>query len=431
MKFDRQTVVKALKNPRSAWQTGLLTLIVALSYYVRSSQYLLKPQLFAEDGRLWLAEGYHRGITSIFNPVNGFFHTPERLFGWVVAQLPLHYAPLLFVLCAWGLFILLSYYLFSSRTKILTNNFERIFAAGALCLIANINELIFNFSNSVFLMGIIGVMILFAQKPKNRVGAIAEKIFFVLSCLTLPFAWFYVPIVLVERYKYKRKDVFFFYTSIVTAIAQVICYLASHVNRSPITFLSLWSKWTVLELYNQMIIPAVRFARLDTLVAEYSAHHYEVFAVYLVFAAILVATIVVLRKSNKQVWYLLFFLAAMTFASVKSPTLSVKLPEDALKTMAVVKGGSRYFVYGIIAVTLVYVKASYLALAPKARYIFLVFFMALGLLTSLHYHVFFIDKQFTDFTSEYNQKIDSFNASKHATVTIDINPSPWYLTLVK
>ena len=429
MKLQIQTITNQLKSARSAWQTAALTTVTALVYLLRAHPYLFKPQLFAEDGVIWLAEGHNKSVWTLLRPVNGFFHFPERLFGYVVARLPLQLAPLIFVVSAWLLFILMTYYLLSSRTKIFTNNYERIFMVTALCLIANINELFFNFSNSVFLMGIIGTLILLAQKPKNRLIAVAEKVFFVLSCFTLPFAWFYLPLALVERFKYKRKEWFFLVTSLIASIAQGLCYIISHVNRSPITLLSLFSKWTLLELYNQMIVPAIRFARIDIPVADYTAHHYSVFFVFLTVIALLIATYAVLRKSNKQVWYLLFFLAAMTFASVKSPTLSVKLPIDALKTMAVVQGGSRYFVYGVLAVMIIYVKAAYLTFMPKARYIFLVVFISFGLLTSFHYQEFFIDKGFADYTHQYSHAISQFQSGKVNTVDIPVNPVSWHMRL--
>src|SRR5262249_8422703 len=151
--------------------------------------------------------------------------------------------------------------------------------------------------------------------------------------------------------------------------------------------------------------------------------------VFLTVAALLAATLLLLRKSNKQVWYLLFFLAAMTFASVKSPTLTVKLPVDALKTMAVVKSGSRSFFFWGGCVTFLYSKYTYLLIAPKARYGFLIVFMSFGLLTSLHYQSFFIEKQFTDYTRQYNQGIDAFESGKVKTVVIPVNPVSWHMTL--
>ena len=431
MKLSVKKIINTLKNPSSGWQTSFLVLVAASGYLVRAGQYLFRPQLFAEDGVLWLAEGHNKSITALFQPVNGFLHFPERLFGYVVARVSLHYAPHIFVLTAWILFILLIYYLLSSRTKIFVNNFERIFIVLALALVANIPELFFNFSNSVFLMGIIGSLIMIASKPKNRLLEIFEKTFFLLTCLTLPFAWFFLPIALVERFKYKRKELYFLITSFVASVVQIIYYVASHVNRSPITFLSLWSKWTLLELYNQMLVPGIRFARIDILVQDYTIHRYPVFFVFFVILLFFITTCIVIKKSNKQVRYLLFFLAAMTFASVKSPTLSVKTPIEALKTMAVIVGGSRYFVYGVVGVIVVYVKATKLAFVPRARYLFMIGLIGFGLLTSLHYQDFFIEKQFMNFTTQYNNGITEFKSGHKKSVNILVNPSPWNMTLTR
>ncbi len=430
MKFSKNAVLKKLKDPLSGWQTALLVLLASLGYLIRASQYLFKPQLFAEDGVLWLAEGHNKSLTALVQPVNGFYHITERLFGYTVAHLSLSLAPLIFVTTAWAFFGLLAYYLFSPRTKIFTTNYERIFMLLSLILVSNIYELFFNFSNSIFLIGIIGALIMTARSSRWVVVNICEKIFFVLTCLTLPFCWFFVPIGLFEKFKYKRKDSFFLYAAIAGSILQAVRYITTHVSRSPVTLFSLLSKYTLLEIYNQMFIPALRFSRQDIPIAEYSAHRFPVFTVFLSMFVLLVATIVVIKRSNKQVWYLLFFLAGMTFASIKSPTLSVKLPVDALKTMAVVVGGSRYFVYGVLFVSIILVKISTVILMPKARYACMAIFIAFGLLTSLHYQTFFVEKQFKDYTAQYNKGIKEFDAGKKF-VDIPSNPSSWHIILTK
>ena len=117
-------------------------------------------------------------------------------------------------------------------------------------------------------MGIIGVLILVAKRPKNRIGDVAEKLFFLLTCLSLPFAWFYLPITLVDRFKYKAKNTFFLLVALLASAAQGLGYLTSHVSRSPVTLLSLFSKWTLLELYNEHIkqLPITDRLRLATLI---------------------------------------------------------------------------------------------------------------------------------------------------------------------
>ena len=420
-----------VRNPMSPWQTGLLVFITALAYAYRGSSYLANPQMYAEDGVLWLAQGHNKNVFALLQPVNGFLHFPERLFGFIVAHLPLQFAPAIFVVTAWILFIFTAYYLLSSRTRIFNNNFERLFVVGALALISNVEILFFNFSNSVFLMGIIAAMIITAKKSRHRAIRIAEKVFFLLSCLTLPFAWFFLPITLFERFKYKQKDSFFLYASAFGSIVQVIYYITSHVNRSPVTLISLVSKYTLLELYNQIIIPGLRFARIDMPLDQYTHHYYPVVTVFLTVLALLFATIVVVKKTNKQTRYILFFLAGMTFASFKSPSLNAKLPVNAIIAMSYVTGAGRYFIYGVIGFNIISAKAAYEILAPRVRYAFLLIFFAFGLLTSLHYGSFYIQKNFTDYSSQYRAGISKFELSQTKSVNIPVNPYPWNMTLVK
>jgi hypothetical protein len=400
-------------------------------YALRAWPYLSKPQLYAEDGTLWLSEGIAKGAPTLFHPYHGFFHTAERVFGFLVAQLPLQWAPLLFAVTAWGLFVLTVYYLLTSRTKILTNNFERIFMTLALALIANFHEFFFNFSNSIFLMGIIGALILIAKPSKYKVVSVLEKMFFLITSLTLTFPWLYLPMAIFVRWKYKAKNTYFLAVSFLASIAQAGAYLTGHTDRSPVTLFSLFSSYTLLELYNQIIIPAVRFARIDIGLTEFATGRYNVLVVVLVVLILILTSTVVIKKNNWQVRLLLFFLAGMTFASIKSPTLTVALPVDALKIMSVVEGANRYFVYGIVGVNLILVKASYTLLSAKARYWSMAFFIAFGIISSVHYRSFFVDKRWNDYMAIYRKQIDLLNSGKENSVLIPSNPYPWSMILMK
>jgi hypothetical protein len=428
--FDRAFTMQKLKEHRIALQTAFLVVISALAYAYRAHPYIMHPQLFAEDGNVWLAQGYNKPVSALLHPVNGFLHVPERLFGFLIAHcVPLKWVPFLFAVAAWALFMLVAYYILSVRTKIFQSTYERIFMVVCLCLIANFREFFFNYSNSAFLIGIVGVLIMTAQKPRYKIVDVLEKIFFFYSCFCLTFPWFYLPIALIERFKYKQKNNFFLISSAIGSVVQLLFFMSTHVNRSVVTLHSLWSKFTLLEVYNQIIVPAIRFARLDTLVHDVELHKYPVYTMWLVLISLLLAGYVGIRKGPRQVWYLLFFLVAMTLASLKSPTISTKLPIDAIKSMAVVDGANRYFVYGIIATNVLLIKGSIAVLRPRARYAFLVAFTILGVITSLHNYAFYIDKGFTDYTAQYNQQIDLFNSGKVNHVHILENPVTWSLDL--
>lgn len=429
MKITKATIVKSIKNPKSSYQTLLLVSIAAAAYLYRAFPYFITPQLYAEDGTLWLSEGKFRGIKIlILEPYNGFFHFPERLFGFLVGSLPLYWAPVIFACTAWGLFILTTYYLLSKRTQVLKTNYERIFMVLTLCLLANANEFFFNFSNSIFLLGIIGVLIMIAKRPKNRVGDYAEKFAFIMACLCIPFAWIYLPIALLDKYKFKVKNSFFLIASAITALAQAIGYFATNTSRSPVTLMSLFTdKYVFLAFYNQILTPAIRFARIDIPLSEYQGH-YEILLVGICLVSLALATYVVLKRSNKQVWLLLFFLAGMTFAAFKSPLIAAPSATEVFKNLSVMVDGNRYFIYGIIAVDLILVKAAYIMFVPKARYVFMGLFIALGLLSSLHYHDFRVEKNWKDYSAEYRHGVDLYYSGQKEVI-IPVNPDPWSMGL--
>ncbi len=409
----------------AGWQTAALVIASALIYLFRASTYLWNPQLYAEDGAQWLADGYNHGLAYVFHPVGGFLHIPERLFGFVAAQLPLHQAPALFNLTAWAIFMLFCYYLFTRRTRILNNAYERVFMFLAVAMIANLEEFFFNFSNTIFLLGIIGVAIIAADKPRHKIQEIGEKILYALICFTLPFAWFFLPVTLVERFKYKRKDNFYLYFAAIATVAQVICYLTAHFERSAVTFGSLWSKFGLLEVYNQIIVPATRFARIDTpIFHDHNNWQYPVYAVYTAAIILLVASIYVIRRArNRQLWYMLFFLFIITFASLKSPQIPSDNAIEAIKFMSIVGGGDRYFVFGILFVNIIMAKLTYDMLGAKFRYWFMAAFFTFGWIAAVQYHSFYVDKHFADLRDHYHASIDVFNRGKVKKIDIVVNPA--------
>lgn len=417
-----KTVFIHLRDPKSAWQTALFVAVAALVYFGRASQYLLKPQLYGDDMR-WFSDGYNHGLAHVFKPTAGLLHVPERMFGFIVAHLPLYHVPLVYNSAAWVIFMLLAYYLFSARSQILTNNYERWFMLLALCLIANIEEFFFNFSNSVFLIGAVGVLIMFARPARSIVIRRSEKLLFLLSCFTLTFAWIYLIIILLERLRYRRRNNFFLISASLGGLAQFVTFLTSHAKRSAIPLRVLASRNTLLEIYNRILMPALRFARVDlpTFGTPNQSPGYVTALLLLTMATLLVATIIVLIKSSRPVWYLLFFLATMTFASLRSPQLQGD-PVRVVQFLSVVGGGGRYYVYGILAVNLVFIKATYLALRRQARYLFMVAFMGFGLASALHYQSFIIQKDYVDYRPQYHYLISQLLSGKARQVSIPINP---------
>src|SRR5687767_14747569 len=126
LKRHYKKLVSIVKKIPPGWQTTGLVVTASLIYFRRAQVYILQPQLYADDSGS-LQGGFNDGLRSLSVSVSGFFHLIERLFGLLVSQLSLHYAPFLFNLAAGLMFVLLAYYLFSPRTKLFSSFFERLF----------------------------------------------------------------------------------------------------------------------------------------------------------------------------------------------------------------------------------------------------------------------------------------------------------------
>ena len=398
-------------------------LFASLFYAIRSLRYIIKPQLYAEDGAVWLADGFNLGIKSLFIPLNGFSHLFERLFGLVVVKLPLMWAPFLFNLTAFGLFCLTVYYLYTPRTKILTTNFERIFVLASLCLIANVDEFFFNFSNSIFLLGIVGILLIVVRKSSIKIVNYLETMLFMVICLTLPFAWLYLGILLINRFYYHKKQVYLLVIATLGSIVQLLAYLNRDDTRSSISILALFSKNTILEIYNQILIPAITFTRLD-INPDVPLSVAKVALLILVFLSSITIAIIVFFKSNHQTKLLFLFIAGITFAILRSPLVQLQSTDEILNFMANAKFGDRYFVYGILGISIAFAKFGSMYIPKPFRLYALGVFISAGMATSIYTNSFMINKGFVDLTKEYSkgvEQLQTVDMSKQ-DVVIPINP---------
>jgi hypothetical protein len=419
------------KIPNNFKTIGLV-IIPSILYLIRGWQYIRTPQLYAEDGALWLADAYNKGWRTLFSPYNGFAHTTERLFALLVIMFPLKFAPLIFNLAGYGLFILMCYYLFSSRVKIFTNNFQKLFMALSLGLIANFIEFIFNFSTSIFLIGVIGLCIYFAKPANNTVIRLVEKILFILACLTLPFAWFYLVIILFDWIWRKQYKIFYIVVSIFGSIVQLYVYLFSDYSRtnSVHTRILLTSKYTVLEIFNQIITPALRFAQINIGV-NIPLYQFLIIFIFCVLLGLVLLSVLI-KHGTIQLKYLVLFSVLFTMAALKNPLVGGNLNSvNILKLMDTTELGNRYFFYGILGVTAVLAIAASTYINKKARIYFLLLYISFGLLTSVVAGELIINKNFSNYSASYINGIKNLNRTKQGTlITIPENPgTTWFIKL--
>lgn len=409
--------------------SSILLFLIAATYIFRAHPYITKPQLYAEDGAVWLSSGYDKGLVTIFKPYNGFSHLFERIFGIISAYVvPLKFEPTLYVVTALVIFLLLCGYLLSNRSGIFSSNYQKLFFALSMCLLGNAEEFYFSFSNSVFLLGLVGVLLIVATKPKRKFVDVLEKILFFVLCFTIVFSWIYFLILAFEFIWQRKRRYFYLITAFVGAVVQYLVY-STHANGRPnIPIRFLVSKATVYEFYNQMILPSLKFARQDISPASGNATN-----LVFVFAALIIVTaifIFIYAKSNYKTKCVLFFCALMTIISLKSPVDGQVLPGAIVLAMATYHWGNRYFIFGIISLFIVWAKFSQKLFNKAYLPVFLSVFFLFGLLSSITLGSYFIQKDFVNLTSQYSNGIKEVSHNKNKLVIIPINPeNSWFVRL--
>jgi hypothetical protein len=408
---------------------GALIVLIAAFYVFRAHEYILRPQLYAEDGAIWLSGAYNQGIHSVFQSYNGLSHLFDRLFGLASAHLiPFQYEPVLYVVSALLIFLLLFHYLLSARSGILTTNYQKLFFGLSLCLLGNAEEFYFGFSNSIFLFGLIGLLILVMKKSQHKTVNTLEKILFFILCFTNVFAWIYILILAFEAIWQRRKRYFYLACAVVGSLTQVWIHIHQTTGQRPdIPVRYLASKATLFEFYNQIITPSLRFGRQDISPTIRTTTDLVFVCLSLLLCGIIVAFI--FYKANYRTRCVLFFCLMMTLISLKSPINDQTAPAAIVIAMATYHWGNRYFIFGILGMFIVWAKFSQRLFNKQYLPAFLLVFFMFGLLSSLTLDSFYIQKYFVDLRVQYTQGTAQLKRPGHQHVVIPINPPGWYINI--
>jgi hypothetical protein len=318
------------------------------------------------------------------------------------------------------MFLLLCYYLFSQRSGVLNTNYQKLYVALSLCLLANAGELFFNFSNAVFYLGLVGLFIIIVTKSKNKYDNYLERFLFFVLCFTSVFTFIYLIILLIELLWYRRKRYYFLACAVAGSIAQCIAYVSYPVQRHNIPLHEIASRTSGVELYNQIITPSLRFGRLDInpLTATLSSINFAFIAVVLVG----ILSLVIFYKSNYKTRYLLLFCLLMTLISLRGPA-----DVDSVAVMATSLSGNRYFIYGIIGMFVVWAKFSQTIFRKDMLAVFLLVFFTFATISCIRLGSFFVQRGLMDLTSQYSAGITQFNRDRNKGIKIPVNPSGWYI----
>lgn len=205
----------------------LLFMVLALVIVLRKPDALLQPQFWAEEG-FFYPKAYQYGPAALLISHSGYFQTLSQLTAVVSLLFPFKYVPLFFNLVAL-FFHALPVMLILGSKKILPNvkSWQRGLFVLLFLLLPNIGEIYLNLTNAQWFLAVSGALILFSEKPTEKITRWFYLFILALSCLSGPFALMFAPLTI---FSYKKADSWGKTTTWIVvggAVIQVITLLGS------------------------------------------------------------------------------------------------------------------------------------------------------------------------------------------------------------
>jgi hypothetical protein len=213
----------------------IIFLIVLAGLYFRKPDTFTNPQLWAEDGPIFLHQFYEFGIKSLITPYNGYLHTVPRLIAYVfgILHINLLYIPFLYDFTALLITLFVAFEIWRSSFHL--NISHRALYVAAFLLIPIGSEVYLNITNIIWITSLYMVNFLFVgyKHIKSPLSILALFLF----ALTGPFALLLSPIVVMIAF-FERKSLSFqkmLPLALILAGGAVQLYFikqAGHVSRS-------------------------------------------------------------------------------------------------------------------------------------------------------------------------------------------------------
>jgi hypothetical protein len=172
--------------------------IAAVVTLLRAPGFFLHANFYAEDGRYWFAEAYNSGwFHSLFFPHVGYLSVAERIPAGPAMLVPLHLAPLVFVI--WGALCQLAPIplLLSRRLRSLGPFSFRVGLALIYLLQPGSHEVFLVDTNCMWHLAVVVLLLILAAPPAGAVQASLDIALMVISGVSGPFSVVLTPLAIV------------------------------------------------------------------------------------------------------------------------------------------------------------------------------------------------------------------------------------------
>ncbi len=393
-----------------------------LIIFSRRPDAILNPQFWAEDGKVWYADAYNRGIIySFFTPEAGYYQTISRLTAVVSQAFPLSFAPLIFNLTAISCKILIVNFLLSSRlSHLISNIYARVLLAFVYLALPYSFETNANLTNAQWHLALLSFLIIAVAPSDKTLWKIFDFAVILVSALSGPFCLLLLPVAAIKWFK--TRETWTLYLIAILAFASIIQLSSLLTTARPSTqplgaTVGLFLKIVGGHLFLSTIIGDRNYARLfsRSLWTEWAA-----IPVNLIGFALLIYGFI---KANLELRLLMFFAFLIICGALLSPAASSFIPQwQALQTPGT---GSRYWLIPIFCAFILLFYLVRRAEISFVRYacVSLLILSLFGIVSDWKYPRF-KDLEFQKHAAEFE------NAPAGTEVVIPINPD-WEMRLLK
>ncbi len=184
----------------------LFFIISAVIICSRRIDIIVNPQLWAEDGAIWLSTIYNQGFwVGFWDPQNGYYQTISRCSYGLGLLFGLQHAPLVATVIAITIRCSIVTFWMSKRFDFIDIKY-RVLLTFYFLLMPNIDEGYVNITNAHWYLSLYLMSVLLAKQASSFAGKFHDISVLLFSALSGPFVVFIIPCLAIKRY-YERGGI--------------------------------------------------------------------------------------------------------------------------------------------------------------------------------------------------------------------------------
>jgi hypothetical protein len=165
-----------------------------LLLFLKKPDAFRNPQLWAEDGVVFLLDAHHEGLRSVFKPHANSLYLFQRVMAYVGNYVPIRYVPHFYMYTCLAATMGVVWFVASSKLGIVA----RVLMGIAVVATPHLGEVFLNLTNIHWILALALLVLIASDDPVSVGGKVGACIATCVLCLTGPFVLLYLPAILVR-----------------------------------------------------------------------------------------------------------------------------------------------------------------------------------------------------------------------------------------